>query len=387
MARGRKGNKFIIGRQLHDVKKIEALYRSGKHATSFAGRNILSNFFKNKSSKALNSMLYSIDTYSRHQQTKPVKVYNPIYTRKLRRHIQGDLIDVSGLARSNDNISYIALIIDAFSRRVWLKPLRRKTAVAMKKVLEQIVKVMKPFETDAYLMYDLGTEVRNDLVMTYLNSVGLKLETSKTNKCSLAERAIGSVKRLIYPFVTESENRRYIHRLKDFENIINNRHHRMIGMSPIEAEKEENRAKVIAFTQRRFNRVKLKKNKNKQEPKFKVGDLCRISNTVTFKRGYDEHFKTEVFKVLKVLKNLPVCMYEISEWDGTPLEGKFYEKELTPFNSDIFKINKILKEEKLTGGKTRYWVSWLGYADEYNSWVPKEWLSKRKYDQFKNKNK
>ena len=62
--------------------------------------------------------------------------------------------------------------------------------------------------------------------------------------------------------------------------------------------------------------------------KFKVGDKVRISKKKgTFEKGYLPNWTEEVFSIAQRLRRIsPV--YRLREYDGTMLEGTFYEREL-----------------------------------------------------------
>ena len=65
-----------------------------------------------------------------------------------------------------------------------------------------------------------------------------------------------------------------------------------------------------------------------KEPKFKVGDRIRISKYKTiFAEEYIQNWSEEVFVISKI-KNTAPWRYVISDLNGEPITGSFYEKEL-----------------------------------------------------------
>ena len=67
---------------------------------------------------------------------------------------------------------------------------------------------------------------------------------------------------------------------------------------------------------------------NKKNPKFKVGDHVRISKYKNiFAKEYTQNWSKEVFIVRKVKDTVP-WTYAISNLNGEPTTGSFYEKEL-----------------------------------------------------------
>ena len=63
--------------------------------------------------------------------------------------------------------------------------------------------------------------------------------------------------------------------------------------------------------------------------KFKVGDFVRITKEkVKFAKGYERNFSTEQFQVVKFAQRMPQPVYELSDLEDRPIEGKFYNYEL-----------------------------------------------------------
>ena len=102
-------------------------------------------------------------------------------------------------------------------------------------------------------------------------------------------------------------------------------------------------------------------------PKFRIGDTVRVSKYKSvFSKGYQANFTEEIFKVVRVLRGDP-NMYEIEDYEGEPIIGKFYEGELSAVNKkdDTYRIEKVLRKRN---GMAL--VKWLGY--DSRSWIPIE---------------
>ena len=84
---------------------------------------------------------------------------------------------------------------------------------------------------------------------------------------------------------------------------------------------------------------------SKKSPKFKVGDRVRISKyKITFAKGYIQNWSEEVFIITKIKGTVP-WVYVISDLNGEPIAGSFYEKELQKTSQEIFRIDKIIKRQ------------------------------------------
>ena len=78
------------------------------------------------------------------------------------------------------------------------------------------------------------------------------------------------------------------------------------------------------------------------KPKFKVGDRVRISKYKNiFAKGYTQNWSEEVFVVSKI-KDTVLWTYVISDLNGEPIAGSFYEKELQKTNKKKFRVEKVI---------------------------------------------
>ena len=105
--------------------------------------------------------------------------------------------------------------------------------------------------------------------------------------------------------------------------------------------------------------------------KFKVGDKVRISKKKgTFEKGYLPNWTEEVFSIAQRLRRIPP-VYRLREYDGTMLDGTFYERELQRVQqseADLFRIEKILKTRG-KGKDEEYLVRWSGWPSKYDQWI------------------
>ena len=63
--------------------------------------------------------------------------------------------------------------------------------------------------------------------------------------------------------------------------------------------------------------------------RFRVGQHFRISKEkMKFKKGAEENFSRETFRINKVIKRTPRPVYELEHLNKTPIEGQFYQEEI-----------------------------------------------------------
>ena len=138
--------------------------------------------------------------------------------------------------------------------------------------------------------------------------------TYNEGKSVVAERFIRALKNKIFKYMTAVSKNVYFDVLDDIVDKYNNTVHRSIKMKPIDIA-SDSYAEYIEYY-------------NVTKPKFKVVDRVRISKYKNiFTKGYTQNWSEEVFVVRKI-KHTVLWTYVISDLNGGPIAGSFYEKEL-----------------------------------------------------------
>ena len=73
-----------------------------------------------------------------------------------------------------------------------------------------------------------------------------------------------------------------------------------------------------------------------------------------------------MFLVSKIKNTVP-WTYVISDLNGEPITGGFYEKKLQKTSQEKFRIEKVLKRK---GDKL--YAKWKGHNNSFNSWINKK---------------
>ena len=136
--------------------------------------------------------------------------------------------------------------------------------------------------------------------------------TYNEGKSVVAERFIRTLKNKIFKHMTAVSKNVYFDVLDDIVNKYNNTVHRSIKMKPID---------VTSDSYAEYN-----EDSNVIKPKFKIGDHVRISKYKNiFANRYTQNWSEEVFVVSRI-KNTVLQTYVISDLNGKPIAGSFYEK-------------------------------------------------------------
>lgn len=350
-------------------------YVNPNHVIGFSGINTAYRYANKRNRKNLKNILSHVPTYVYHREAKRPKVYNPYILYRPRVLLQGDLIDMVARSKSNGGVKYILVVVDSFTRMCWAEPLPDKSASNVLKAFKKIYEKTGNFKR---FMSDAGKEFLSSNFQEFLDKNEIQYVRGNPHAPHV-ERLNRTLQGKLFRYMTENETNSWVHVLEKIVSGYNNRHHRMIGMSPKQAEEMENRSELIRNVTEYYSKA-LKKRK---KANFKVGDIVSMQKDKSvFGKGYTQVFTDELFKIFKVHTNLPIPMYtlidynhDLSESDPKIIEenivrGRFYENELQLANFDVFKVEKILKEQVKNGVKSVL-VKWKGWPSKYNSWEPK----------------
>ena len=338
-------------------------YSNPAHPISFTGINNIYKYYKGLLNKVeIEKLLASFDTYTLRRQYKNLK-RNPNYSHFKRYQFQIDLIDIQSYSKWNDKIKYILAVIDTFTRKAWVQPCKDKTT-------DEVLNAFKVILTEAKtlpltLVSDRGKEMTNKKFLEFCRKNKINFFHNYTSvHAPLVERFNQTFQNKIYKFLSHNETNRYIDNLQDFVDSYNESVHSTIQLTPNEAENPENNEKINYILSKKNDKIKIEK------PKYEIDQLVRISlQKRAFHRGYNEQSNQEVFNIYKIKTTLPKPLYLLETYNKKEkLIGGFYSHELTPVNSDIFKVERVLKKRTYRG-RVQYFIKWKGYDSSNNSWV------------------
>ena len=174
----------------------------------------------------------------------------------------------------------------------------------------------------------------------------------------LVERWYTTMKEKMFKYFSANSTRKYTDILDEFVNRYNNTVHSSIKMTPTEASKRQNENQVWRNLYGDYSPPERKM------PKFSIDDNVRITKKKgIFDKGYTPNWTEEIFTVSEVRYTDPIT-YKLKDLNGEEIKGSFYEQELQKTTQEMFRIEKIIRRK---GDKSL--VKWVGYPDEFNSWI------------------
>lgn len=204
--------------------------------------------------------------------------------------VQGDLIDMNYYTKFNKGLRWILIVIDVFSRRIFLRSLKNKTGSAVLKVFENIE---DEFKDKGYsiqsLMLDAGPEFKNKSFINHFKSLEengkLFFKNPEIHNSGLAivDRAIRTCRDLFKRLFVKNDDLVWIDDLNNIEQVYNQQFNKGIQASPIDVWYKKD---TITY-----------KPKNEVD-KLNIGDKVRILlNNDIFNKKYNNKWSGEIYEV------------------------------------------------------------------------------------------
>jgi transposase InsO family protein len=346
---------------------MEQVYYDTKHPSGYGGAQRLINAVKKDDKKLVKAWLSGQRVYTLHKPAR--KRYNTRRYKVAGPNVlwQADLVEMIPYAEENDGYNYLLTVIDVFSRYAWVRPLKRKTGVAVKAAFQDILNADE--KAPLKLQTDQGKEFENDIFQIFLRQHNIAFFTIKSQfKAALAERFNRTLKDKMWRYFTHVGNYRWVEVLQDFVSAYNNAPHRSLyGLAPNQVDEEN--MHELWLIQEGLAPAQVTR-RNPVLPELHVGDYVRLSKAKrVFAKGYLPSWTEEIFQVIQVIDKFQPVEYKVQDYGGNLIEGSFYRAELQKVaKPQTYMIEAILGERKRAGGKIEYLVKWLGYSSEFNTW-------------------
>ena len=330
---------------------------------AFAGPKKLYNTLKQNKQHVTHTKvkqwLHDQDAFSLLQPVKYKFKRQRVITRGIDDMWDVDLADMTNIVDQNDGHRFLLIVIDVFSKYLWVQPIPNKTHTsiihAFQKIFQQTTRRPRTLRTDN------GTEFKNRWVKQFMKNENIYAYTTKNEmKANFAERVIRTLKGMMYRYFLHRQTYRYIDVLQDLVYNYNHRLHSSLPKYSPAGITKDVESKVWKYMY--IDKMKLKKTKSKF--KFKIGQYVRISHLkYAFQRDYHIKWTQEVFKVTHRCKKQGIHLYRVKDLLDEDVDGHFYVDELQAVTKDInsvYKIEKVLKTRKRQGIKEIF-VKWLGW--------------------------
>ena len=241
-----------------------------------------------------------------------------------------DMIDYK--ISNNKGFRYIFIIFDNFSKYLWGIPLKNKYSQTITNEFSNILTTSKrkPLKTES----DRGTEFYNSIFQNLLKSKYIHHYSRYTDKGpSIAERVIRTIRNLLKKPVFEKGKASWIDELPSVVKKYNNTIHHSTKMTPIQASKKSNEKSVFD---------NLRDDRQKQRPKFKLGQLVRTADIKrVFSKGDSTNYSYKLYTITEIIHD-SIPSYRINY-----LPERYNENLLLPTKLSLEENNQVMKELNL----------------------------------------
>jgi hypothetical protein len=249
---------------------------------------------------------------------------------------QIDIYDLSKYETTNSHFKYIFAVVDIFTRKAYIKPMKHKfmedTTEALKSIIETFDIKPKVIMSDNDSSF-LGSEFQN-----YLDENEIILDTNVLgdhNALGIIDNFAKRIKTILSAMYIKNNSTNWTNYIAKIIQKYNNTDHSSLNnISPNEAGKKKNYDDIL--------NINLQKNlKNKIVSDLKIGDKVRIRLKDLFLKGTDDIFSDEVHQV-KTINGKTITL-------DNDIKHKRIDLLLVPSNTESTKTNII----KVTRAKTK----------------------------------
>ena len=232
-----------------------------------------------------------------------------------------DLIEYPRFKNLNKGFVYILLLIDCFTKKIYVAPMKKKDKQHSALAFESIFKDFDQFPTN--LVTDGGKEFFNSDVSKVFHNYGInhyKTPTRTRWKASMAERAIQTIKNRLEKYFKLSGKNIWIDVINQIATNYNETPHSSHKIAPQDVN-DENRDDV-------YKRLYPDKDLT-IICKLKKGYKVRVLREKTdFEKGYLQKWSDEIYTIKDIRQSGGTCWYILHDHTGNELKGIWYYYQL-----------------------------------------------------------
>lgn len=352
------GRFYRDGREIIAMEDVGALLKSiySDPEVGFRSLDKFWEYIKEKyegiSKRDVRDFLANNETSQIQKPQKENKVNRPIVTSAPNKLWQIDLADVSKYAALNNNVNFLLVVVDAFSKYAWVVTLKNKTDTSVADAMEEI---FKENGAPSSIQHDNGAEFVN----RKLNSLCEKYDVHQIVSApyhprsnGIAERFNRTLKNILAKFMVNFNTQHYIDVLPKLIANYNSQVHGTTKYKPEDVaeaanSKETEHKSIIdnagaAIKARAIESVKTRND----DPDLSVGDYVRLAQTTnseirknkTFRKRYEKQWSDEIYRISMINEPKVEYMpreYWVLDYDkGKVLDKKFYRDQLLLIDPD-----------------------------------------------------
>jgi hypothetical protein len=305
------------------ASKIKRSYLNYRLAGSLSGLSGFKQSGNRKESRqSLENVLKTIPAYALHFSRRKRFPRRTVYVPYINAQWGMDLMDISKYSKYNNGHTFLLTAIDIFSKRAYVEPIKNKSGSCVAEALRRIFK--RSYGIPEKVQCDLGLEFYNRDVKKVLDEHRIHLFSTQSElKSCVIERFNRTLLEKLHRYMTHFKTKKFVHKIRDFENHYNRHYHRSIKCRPIDVVPANQATVHNNLYGHLTNAV------DTSEEKFKIGDTVLISKVKkVFEKGSSANYQSERFIIRKIKHNTVPRTYVLQDMSGQELEGGFYRQEL-----------------------------------------------------------
>ncbi|XP_053388750.1 uncharacterized protein LOC128551851 [Mercenaria mercenaria] len=225
-------------------EELRKYYFKSKNAAAFTGPSkvfqVLNKKYPGKFSlNFIKQWINDQDAYALQKQRRYKFKTAQVRVSSIGEQLDVDLLSMFNLAEYNDGVRYLLCAIDILSRKLWVEPLKDKTAKSVLSAMKTILKDMTPLKIQK-VRADKGSEFVNRWFKKFMKDSDIYFfTTNNAPKSNYVERVQRNLKEKLYRMMRHNRTYRYI---DDLENVVasyNATPHRSLNLiAPNDVNKE-----------------------------------------------------------------------------------------------------------------------------------------------------
>lgn len=207
---------------------------------------------------------------------------------------QMDIYDLSKYKNYNKGYKYILTVIDVFTRKVFIEPMKNKNSIDVIAALNKILQDYKPYvlttDTDkAFISEDTQAElIKNNIIHNTI------IARDDHKALSIIDRFARTLKTILSKMYIINKKTNWYDYIYDIVDKYNNTPHSSLDeLTPNEATREINQHSIAEI-----NRAKITNRDIKVL--FNIGDTARTRINKTFRKGTEPRYSDDIFIVESV---------------------------------------------------------------------------------------
>ncbi|KAI1290007.1 putative uncharacterized transposon-derived protein F54H12.3 [Halotydeus destructor] len=251
------------------------------------------------------------------------------------------------------------MIIDVFSKKLQVFPLKKKTGDEVVRAFHQSFAKEGPPQS---IFTDEGLEFTNQKLQKLLKEhfIQHRVARNKEVKAAVVERVNRTIKNKLFKIMTMRGTKKYIDCLQDVVKTYNDTYHRTIGMTPNQVSPSN----TPLIFRKLYGADCVMQIKSKKVKTVKPGAQVRVKlDHKPFSRGYTSNWSNHVLHVDSANAN-DRAQFALRDSDQQKLRKRYYPEEVQHINRDYDEIEKVVKRN---GGQML--VKWKNKPNSQNSWI------------------